>query len=106
MEKAQVSPSVTVSHDLWNKRLQINVSLPDVDQKNISLDLKDDGFCITAPRNATVYSGCFLLDHEVETDRAEAIYEEGVFRIVAPFKGSAAWDRLREGFMGRPVVKG
>ncbi len=101
MERTKLSPLVTLSHDLKTERLEIDVRLPDVDQKNISLDLKDDSFCITAPKNGTEYSGCFLLDHEVQPEKVETKYEEGVFRILAPYRNY--WDRLREGFMGRPI---
>jgi len=52
------------------------------------------------------YSGCFFLDHEVEPEKIETKFEDGVFRIFTPFKGWEYWDRLREGFMGRPVIKG
>jgi len=102
MERTKLSPLVTLSHDLNTERLEIDVRLPDVDQKNISLDLKKDSFCITAPKNGTEYSGCFLLDHEVEPEKVETKYEEGVLRILAPYKNY--WDRLREGFMGRPIT--
>jgi len=106
MEKARFSPFVTLSHHLDGQRLRINVELPDVDEKNISLDMKKDSFCISAPRNGVEYSGCFLLDHEVEPEKTETKYEDGVFRIITPFKGWEYWDRLREGYMGRPIVKG
>jgi len=106
MEKARFSPFVTLSHHLDGQRLRIDVELPDVDEKNISLDMKKDSFCISAPRNGVEYSGCFLLDHEVEPEKTETKYEDGVFRIITPFKGWEYWDRLREGYMGRPIVKG
>jgi len=101
-----MSPYVTLSHNLEGQRLEIDVQLPDVDEKNISLDMKRDRFCITAPKNGSEYSGCFLLDHEVESEKIETKYEGGVFRIMTPSKDLGFWDSLREGYMGRPVVKG
>ncbi len=106
MERPKISPYVTLSHNLEGQRLEIHVQLPDVDEKNISLDMKRDSFCIATPKDGSEYSGCFLLDHEVETDKTETKYEDGVFRIVAPSKDLGFWDSLREGYMGRPVVKG
>ncbi len=106
MERTRYSPFVTLAHDLDGKRLKIGVEMPDVDEKNISLDMKKDSFCIAAPKNGTEYSGCFLLDHEVEPEKIETKYQDGVFTIMTPFKGWGYWDRLREGYMGRPVVKG
>jgi len=106
MERTKVSLFISLSHDLWRKQLKIDVKLPEVDEKNISLEMKEHSFCITAPRNGIEYSGCFLLDYEAEPGKTETKYEDGVFRIFTPFKGSGEWDRLREGYMGRPVIKG
>ena len=106
MERTRYSPFVTLAHDLDGKRLKIDVEVPDVDEKNISLDMKKDSFCITAPKNGMEYYGCFFLDHEVEPEKTEVKYQDGVYRIMTPFRGWEYWDRLREGFMGRPVVKG
>jgi HSP20 family molecular chaperone IbpA len=61
MERGTLSPFVTLSHNLERQRLEINVQLPDVDEKNISLDMKKDSFCITAPKNGSEYSGCFFV---------------------------------------------
>jgi HSP20 family molecular chaperone IbpA len=104
MERERITPLVTIAHDLESKRLRINVELPGVDEKNISLDMKKDHFCVTVPRNGIEYTGCFPLDHEVDTERTETKYEGGILQISTPFK--ERWDRLREGFAGRPVVKG
>ena len=101
MERTKISPLVTVLHDINQERLEIDVRLPGVDEKKISLDMKDDRFCISAPKNGTEYSGCFLLDHEIDPGKVETKYEDGVFRILTPYKNY--WDPLREGFMGRPI---
>ncbi len=92
---------VTVSHDINRKQLKIDVRLPDVDEKKISLEMKGDSFCISAPKDGTEYSGCFLLDHAVDAAKVETKYEDGFLRILTPYKNY--WDRLREGFMGRPI---
>ncbi len=104
MEKSKIIPQVSLAHDIFENRLTINVELPGVDEKNISLDMKGDTFCISAPTNGTEYAGCFPLGHFLESDKAEKRYEGGVLHIAAHY--GEHWDRLREGFMGRPVVKG
>ncbi len=106
MERNKESPRVFLSHNLEAQRLRIEVQLPEVDESKISLDLKKDSFCITVPRNGTEYSGCFLLDHEVEPEKKETRYENDMLSITVPFKGWRHWDRLREGCAGRVVVKG
>lgn len=105
MEKTIITPLVTVSHDVEREQLQISVRMPDVDEKKISLDMKADSFCISAPKNGSEYSGCFLIDHDVDTGTFETKYEDGLFQILISYKDY--WDRLREGFGGRPIgVKG
>ncbi len=101
MERTTISPMVTVSHDINREQLEIDVRLPDIDEKRISLDMKGDRFCISAPKDNTEYSGCFLLDHDVDPGKVETKYEDGLFRILTPYKNY--WDRLREGFVGRPI---
>ena len=78
-EKKKVEPSTCVSHE--EGRLNIEVQLPGVDKSDISLDLRKDNI---------EYSGCFKLAHEVESNRAEAKYENGLLRIFAPIKD---WDK-------------
>ena len=102
----KVIPQVSLCHDIEGRRLRINVELPGVDEKKITMEMKKDSFCISAPRNGIEYSGYFLLDHEIEPDKTETRYENGVFKIITSFKGWEHWDRLREAFMGPPIVKG
>jgi HSP20 family molecular chaperone IbpA len=106
MERTKFSPLVTVAHDLGWKRLKIDVKLPDVDEKNIALDLKKDSFCIDAQKEDVEFQGCFLLNHDIDPERTETKYENGVFSIFTPYKEWEYWDSLREGYMGRPVVRG
>ena len=101
MERTKISPMVTVSHDMNREQLEIDVRLPDVDEKKISLDMKNDSFCISALKDGTEYSGCFLLDHEIDPGKFETKFEDGLFRIFTHYRNF--WDRLREGFMGRPI---
>jgi len=84
-EKRRIEPCTCVSHEAG--RLNIEVQLPGVDKNDISLDMRRDSFCVAASmRDDTEYSGCFSLAHEVESDKAEAKYENGLLRIFAPIK--------------------
>ena len=84
--KTKVTPCTCVSHESQEGRLKIEVELPGVDKDNISLDMRKDSFCVTAPRGDTEYSGCFMLAHEVEPSKAQAKYENGLLRIFAPIR--------------------
>jgi HSP20 family protein len=89
-EKVKVTPCVCFSHDDKEGRLSIEVQLPGVDKKDISLEMRRDSFCVTAPKGEdTQYSGCFMLAHEVESAKTQARYENGLLKVFAPIKG---WD--------------
>jgi HSP20 family molecular chaperone IbpA len=85
-ERSKVTPCTCFSHDDQRGSLNITVEMPGVDKKSISLDMRRDSFCVSAPREDTEYSGCFRLAHEVEPDKTDARYENGLLRIVAPIK--------------------
>lgn len=85
--RMRVAPCACISHDDQNGRLKIELELPGVDKKDITLEMRKDSFCVSAPRGEdTEYSGCFMLGHEVMPDQAEAKYESGLLRIFAPMK--------------------
>jgi len=88
--KSKVAPCTCVSHDDKSGRMKIEVEMPGVAKDTISLDMRRDGFCVSAPRGDTEYAGCFTLAHEVEPGRTEAKYENGVLSIFAPIKD---WDQ-------------
>ena len=56
-EKTKVTPCTCFFHDDASKGLRIEVQLPGVDKKDISLEMRKDSFCVTAPREDSEYSG-------------------------------------------------
>jgi HSP20 family molecular chaperone IbpA len=89
-EKIKVMPCACFSHDDQGGRLRIDMEMPGVDKKDISLEMRKDSFCVSAPRGKdTEYSGCFKLAHEIVPDKTEAQYESGLLKIFAPIKD---WD--------------
>ena len=90
-DKVRIQPCACISHDDQDGRLRIDMEMPGVDKKDISLEMRKDSFCVSAPRgHDTEYSGCFNLAHEVVPEKTEAKYEDGLLRIFAPIKD---WDR-------------
>jgi HSP20 family molecular chaperone IbpA len=85
-EKNKVTPCACFSHDEKGGRLHIEVQLPGVNKQDISLEMRKDSFCVSADREQTAYSGCFLLSHIVEPEKAEARYENGLLHVFAPIK--------------------
>ena len=89
-EKMRVTPCACFSHDDQGGRLRIDMEMPGVDKKDISLEMRTDSFCVSAPKGQdTEYSGCFKLAHEVVPEKTEAQYENGLLKILAPIKD---WD--------------
>ena len=85
--KTKVTPCACFSHDDKDERIKIELELPGVDKNAISLDMRKDSFCVSAPRGEdTEYSGCCMLAHEVVPEKAEARFESGLLRIFAPIR--------------------
>ena len=86
-DKIKVMPCVCFSHDDQGGRLRIDMEMPGVDKKDISLEMRKDSFCVSAPRGQeTEYAGCFKLSHEILPEKAEAKYDSGMLTIFAPIK--------------------
>ncbi|MBS3920162.1 MAG: Hsp20/alpha crystallin family protein [Deltaproteobacteria bacterium] len=86
--KVKVTPCVCISHDRDQGHLTVEMEMPGVDKKDIKLDMRKDSFCVSAPRGEdTEYAGCFMLAHDVLTDKTAARYENGLLRINAPIRG-------------------
>ncbi len=73
--RTRVTPCACVSHDDQNGRLQIELELPGVDKKDITLEMRKDSFCVSAPRG-----------EDIAPDKSEAKYESGLLRIYAPMR--------------------
>jgi len=62
--------------------------MPGANKSDIKLDMRSDSLCLSAPRGEDAeYSTCFMLSHEVEPEKTEARYENGLLRIFSPIKG-------------------
>lgn len=75
-------PSCTISHEMEGGRLKMEVEIPDVNKDDIRLEMGKNSFCVSAP----IYSRCFTLTHEIEPEKTEAKYENGLLRILSPIK--------------------
>lgn len=66
-------------------RLEIEVELPGVQKKDVTLEMKKDNFCYRAVKGEDFeYSGCFVLPGEIESDKGVARFEDRLLRIIAP----------------------
>jgi len=75
-------PSSCVYHD--NEKYAIELELPGVDKKDIEFVIAPTSFCVKAPRNNTLYQGCWILCHEVIPEKTIATFKEGLLLVSVP----------------------
>ena len=81
----EIAPCACVIANDKEDRIKIELQLPGVDKKDVSLEMKKDSFCISAPRGEELeYSGCYTLPYEVESGREEIRFENGLLRVSVP----------------------
>jgi HSP20 family protein len=91
--KTRLAPCTCISHDEKEDRLRIDIEMPGVNKDEIKLDMRKNSFCVSAPKGEdSEYSGCVLLTHEIEPDKSEARYENGLLRVFSPVLD---WDKVR-----------
>jgi HSP20 family protein len=81
-KRSRIMPSSCVYHD--NEKYAIELELPGVDKKDIEFVIAPTSFCVKAPRNNTLYQGCWILCHEVIPEKAIATFKEGLLLVSVP----------------------
>ena len=82
--KPEVMPEVAIDHD--TEKFHIEVELPGVKKEDVQLDVGDMSFCIKAPAEDITYSCCYTLAHAVDIKKANATFNNGLLKVVLPFK--------------------
>ncbi len=83
-ERPVIIPNASFFHD--EKEYLIDFELPGVDKDHIELAVSGQSLCLTGSRDDADFSGCYSLAHEVDEDKAEAKYENGLLRLKIPLK--------------------
>lgn len=81
-EQNFIMPGYCVSHD--SKEYTMQLDLPGVDKKDIDLEIGENGLCVNAPRKEEIFTGCWVLAHEVKQNEAKAHFENGLLTITVP----------------------
>lgn len=96
----RIEPRASFFVDDRTGRLEIEVKLPGVQERDVTLEMKKDNFCVRALKGGDFeYSGCFDLPEEIEPDKRVARFEDGLLGIIAP-KVRSWTDRI----IYRPLV--
>ncbi len=86
-ERSKVTPCACFSHDDKDGRFKIGLELPGSTKKTFNSICEKIVSCVSAPKGTeTEYSGCYNLAHEIVPEKAEAKYESGLLRILAPIR--------------------
>jgi HSP20 family protein len=86
MEKIKVAPGVIsyVSDDYTV--LTVVIEVPGVKKEDINLRILDDSLHLSAPREDVEYVATLSFPWPVKPAKAEASYENGLLKVVVPFK--------------------
>jgi len=88
-EKAILSPTICAYHDEKDENLTIEVELPGVKKKDVSLNMTDEGFCVSGERADFIYRVCYSFLHEITQAEAKAKFYSGLLTITVPFQKPA-----------------
>lgn len=85
-EKIKVTPEVCSYVDEENLKLILELSLPGVKKRDIQLKMQDDSFSLSAPRKDVEFVTTMSFCCPVTPEKAKANYEDGLLKVVVPFK--------------------
>jgi HSP20 family protein len=85
-EKIRVAPEVCSYVDDEATTLTVEIELPGVRREDIVLRMQEDSFTLSAPRDETEYVTTLSFCCPVKVDAADATYENGLLKVVVPFK--------------------
>ena len=84
-EKIYVTPDVCMWATDDYTGYHIEITLPGVEKEEIKLKFHEDSFFIKGESEETVYIGSYAVGCEVDPEKVDATYKEGLLKIEVPF---------------------
>jgi HSP20 family molecular chaperone IbpA len=84
--RIRVAPNTVAYADEEKHKLVVEFAIPGAPTDTIDVKLLPDSLHLTAPAKDIEYVSALALARPVKSDKAEAIYENGLLRIEVPFK--------------------
>jgi HSP20 family protein len=83
-KRPAIIPVACFCHDA--EAYAIDFELPGVDKECIELNVSPQSVCVAGCREDAEFAGCWTLAHEVDEEKTEAKYENGLLRLKIPLK--------------------
>lgn len=87
-EKTRITLSPRVYVDRDGERYHLEIELPGVEKKDVSLEVSDKTFCIEGIREDVEYYSCYTFGYPVKTDEVEAKFNSGLLQVEVPLAHS------------------
>lgn len=85
-EKTRISPAICAMPDEEHENLHLEVELPGVEKKDITLSMHEDSFFIQAGRGDLEFVGSYAVCCPIDYEKAKAKYNNGLLSIDVPYK--------------------
>ncbi|WP_298668787.1 Hsp20/alpha crystallin family protein [uncultured Methanofollis sp.] len=86
MTEIRVAPAVYAMPDENHENLHVEIELPGVDKKDITLRMHDDSFFVQAVKEGTRYAGSYATCCPIDYEKAKASYHNGLLTVDVPYK--------------------
>jgi len=86
--KFRVCPSVDMHYSDDGNSITTEIDLAGVKKKDISLESGKAGFCLKANKEDLIFDSCYRFCEEIDAEKINAEFRNGMLRITAPVEKS------------------
>lgn len=86
MTEVPIGPTTCISRN--GEKYSIEIELPDVAKRDIDIEVTRSSIYITVPKYGSEFGPTVDLDRDIDPQKVEATFENGLLKIKAPLKDS------------------